>query len=84
MDVLPSSHSKNAILVVVDSFSKYGHFILISRLYTIAQVAKIFVREIFKLHGMSRTIVSDSDSTFMSQFWQAFFKLSGTQLCLSP
>eukprot|EP00253_Pinus_taeda_P005683 PITA_05683 len=39
--------------------------------------------QIFKLHGMATSIVSDCDPIFTSNFWQELFKIQGTQLKLS-
>lgn len=83
VDGLPHSQGKNAIMVVVDHLSKYGHFIAISHPYTAAGIADIFVKEIFRLHGMPRSIVSDRDPIFTSHFWETLFKLQGTKLCRS-
>ncbi|CAL9021220.1 unnamed protein product [Prunus brigantina] len=80
---LPANKGKNAILVVFDRLSKYGHFVPIAHPYTASQVAEVFMREIFRLHGMPRSIVSDRDPTFTSQFWTTFFALQGTKLCHS-
>ena len=38
---------------------------------------------IFKLHGMPHSIVSDQDPTFTNNFWQELFRLQGTQLHLN-
>jgi hypothetical protein len=43
----------------------------------------IFIDNIFKLHGMPHSIVSDRDSTFTNNFWKELFKLQGTQLHLN-
>lgn len=83
MDSLPPSQGKTTILVVVDCLTKYGHFLPVSHPYTAASIADIFVKEIFRLHGMPWSIVSDHDPIFVSQFWEHFFKLQGTKLCRS-
>lgn len=44
---------------------------------------QLFVDNIFKLHGIPATIVSDQNPTFTSKFWQEVFKLQGTQLKMS-
>ena len=78
VDGLPMSNGKTTILVVVDRLSKYAHFLSLSHPYTATGVARIFFDNIFKLHGMPRTIVCDRDSAFTSLFWIELFKLNGT------
>lgn len=80
---LPVSDGYNAIMVVVDRLSKYAHFIAVSHPFTAAQIATIFMRDIFRLHGLPKRIVSDRDPIFLSNFWTHFFRLQGTQLCHS-
>lgn len=77
---LPKVAGKTVIFVVVDRFTKYGHFIPISHPYTAATVAQHFVQEVFRLHGMPESIISDRDPIFLSHFWEAFFTLQGTAL----
>ncbi|KAL9409853.1 hypothetical protein AB3S75_048140 [Citrus x aurantiifolia] len=66
IDGLPPSKGKTSIFVVVDRLSKYAHFSALSHPYTAALVAKIFVQDVAKLHGMPHTIVSDRDPIFLS------------------
>jgi hypothetical protein len=80
---LPKSGNKSVIMVVVDRLSKYAHFCALPHPFTASTVAQIFMDQVFKLHGMPKSIVSDRDPTFTSNFWQELFKLQGTQLHLS-
>jgi len=63
--------------------TKYAHFFAISAHYRVAQVAALFLREVFSLHGLPKTIVSDRDNRFMGRFLQELFWLVGTELTLS-
>lgn len=65
---LPPSHGKSTVLVAVDQLSKYAHFIAISHPYTAVGIARIFFDQVFRLHGMPRSIVCDRDPTFTSMF----------------
>ncbi|KAK8935082.1 hypothetical protein KSP39_PZI013667 [Platanthera zijinensis] len=71
------------ILVVVDKLSKYGHVLALNHPYTGESVAALFVREIVRLHGIPRTIISDRDPTFVVKFWRELFRLQGTCLRFS-
>jgi hypothetical protein len=77
---LPKVQGKDCIFVVVDKLTKFAHFFAIATDYSASQVADLFFREIFRLHGLPKTIVSDKDSKFISIFWQELFRLVGTAL----
>lgn len=80
---LPKVHGRDCIFVVVDWLTKYAHFFAISIEYRAPQVAELFFREIFRLHGLPRFIVSDRDSRFLRAFWQELFRLASTEFTLS-
>lgn len=80
---LPPSNGFTVILVVIDRLSKYAHFFTLKSDYNSKQVAEVFVKNIVKLHGFPKSIVSDRDKAFTSQFWQQMFKLSGTTINLT-
>ena len=80
---LLTSENSNAILVVVDWFSKYSHFIPLKHPFTTPSVARLVPDHVVKLHGMPRSIVSDRDKVFSSSFWKTLFSLSDTKLLMS-
>jgi hypothetical protein len=77
---LPKVQGRDCIYVVVDRLTKYAHFFSIPSEYNASQVADLFFREVFRLHGLLRNIVSDRDNRFLSAFWQELFRLSGMEL----
>lgn len=71
---MPKSEGKNTIFVKVDRFSKYAHFLSIAHPFTAIQIARVFMDQVYKLHGLHTSIVSDRDKVFLSVFWKELFK----------
>lgn len=63
---LPVSSSFNCILVVVHFFTKYAHFVGLKHTFTALTVAKAFISNIYKLHGLPQVIISDRDNVCTS------------------
>ena len=72
---LPKSKGNDTILVVVDGLSKYVYFLPLSHPFSTVIVPQLYFDNIFKLHGVPKTIVSDRDRDFVCQFWQELFRL---------
>ena len=77
---LPRSEGADVILVVVDHLTKYAHFMALHHPFTAPHVARVFLDNIVKLHGVPDSIVSDRDKIFTSAFWRELFALVGTKL----
>ncbi len=80
---LPESDGNTKIWVIVDRFSKMAHFIPLPTVNKTEDMAKIFLNQIWKLHGLPDDIVSDRDSKFISHFWQSLMDLLSVKLNLS-
>ena len=78
-----TSHRHNAILVIVDKLTKSAHFILVRDTYDVTDVARVFVSEVIRLHGILKKIISDRDFKFTSRSWTSLQLVLGTQLNLS-
>lgn len=80
---LPPSQGKTTIWVIVDRLSKYAHFVALPAQLSVAALVPIFLSEIYCLHVMPKSIVSDKDQLFLSKLWRGLFRLSGTTLAFS-
>ncbi|KAH7621122.1 putative Transposon Tf2-6 polyprotein [Nannochloris sp. 'desiccata'] len=73
----------DAVMVVVDRFSKYVEFIPTFTTATAEETAFLFFKEILCRYGCPASIVSDRDSKFISSFWQSLWSSVGTRLKMS-
>ncbi|KAF8748123.1 hypothetical protein RHS01_11031 [Rhizoctonia solani] len=79
----PKLQGHDAILVVIDSFSKFGHFIPTSKKVTAKGLADLFVSHVWKLHGLPVKTVSDRGTTFTGKFLRALYQRLGVKPAFS-
>src|ERR1044071_7665033 len=79
----PTQKGNNTIWVIVDRLTKVAHFIVMKNTWTMEQMANAYVKEIVKLHGVPKSIVSDRDTRFQEHFWKKLQEAFGTQLKFS-
>lgn len=54
---LPKSKGFEAVFIVVDRLSKFGHFIPLKHPYTARVVAEVFIKDVVRLHGIPSSIL---------------------------
>lgn len=66
---LPRTRKQHdSIMVEADKLSKTTHFIPVKSTFKIVEITKIFMKEIFRLHGIPKVVISDRDVKFTSTF----------------
>ena len=72
-NLLKTKDKKDVIVVFIDCLTKMIHAIPTTIDIDAPRVAQIFFKEIFRLHGLPKVIVSDRDLRFTSLFWKSLF-----------
>ena len=81
---LPKTMSKyDSIWIIVDRLTKSAHFIPVKVTYNAERLAKLYISEVVRLHGVPLSIISDRGTQFTSKFWKTLHAELGTRLDLS-
>jgi hypothetical protein len=78
-----TSKQHDSIMVVVDKLTKAAHFIPLKTTHKATDVIDIFLKEVARLDGILKTIVSDRDLKFTSNLWKGLFKGLGMNMNFS-
>jgi transposase InsO family protein len=73
----------DALYVVCCTMAKMVHLIPTTKNVTAQQVARLYYDNVYRLHGLPKSIISDRDAKFTGDFWSTMQKLFGTDLLMS-
>ena len=66
---LPQTNRQHdSVMVVVDKLTKAAHFVPVKSTHKAANIVEIYMKEIARLHGVPKAIVSNRESKFTSNF----------------
>jgi len=80
---LPKSNRMDVIVVIMDRFTKMIRLKATTTNISLEGIARIYRDEIWKIHGVPRTILSDRGPQFASKFMKDFTNVLGTKRKLS-
>jgi hypothetical protein len=60
-----------------------AEFIPMKQTSSAADLFPLYIKEVVRLHGVPKSIVSNRDSKFVSKFWQSLHNAKGTKLDMS-
>jgi len=80
---LPLSSRHDAVMTVIDSVSKRAHFIPTHMTVTAEGAARLFLHQVWKLHGLPKHVVLDCGPQFITRFTKELYQLLGIKLASS-
>jgi hypothetical protein len=78
-----TQRGSDSIFVVVEIFLKMAHFIRFQKTSDATHVTIFFFKEVVRLHGFPRSIVSDRDTKFVGHLWRTLWKKLGKKISFS-
>jgi len=80
---LPLSSGHDAVMTVVDLMSKQAYFIPMHTTVTAEGAARLFLHQVWKLHGLPKCVISDHGPQFVACFTQELYCLLEIKLASS-
>ena len=78
-----TGRNHDSVWVIVDRLTKTAHFLPVRTDYSLDKLAKLYIKEIVRLHGNPISIILDRDPRFTLIFWRKLQEALGTRLNIS-
>ncbi|WMV58217.1 hypothetical protein MTR67_051602 [Solanum verrucosum] len=78
-----TSRGHDSIWVIMDRLTKSAYFIPVHTSYSAERLARIYIRDVVRVHGVPVSIISNWGPQFTSSFWRTFHDELGTRVDLS-
>ena len=72
----------NTILVIINRFTKYTHFISFRKEYDSKQLKYIIMNRLIRYHEILKRLTSDKNKFFTLKYWQIFVSMFKARFCL--
>ena len=83
MGPLLKSNNFDYLLLVIDQLISQVHLVPITMTMTTREVVWLLLKEVVRLHGIPKSIVSNRDTKFTSIFCKELHRLMGSKLLMS-
>ena len=80
---LPESNGYDAVMCVVESTTKCADFISTHTTVSALGAARLYLHNVWKLHGLLSIVVSDRGGQFVAQFTRELYQLLGIKVATS-
>ena len=78
-----TTNGYDVIWVIINKLTKSTYFLPIKVIYSMEQLAQLYIKKIVRLHEVPMTIISARDNQFTSHFWRCVQTTMGTMFRFS-